>query len=52
MRAFAFARRHTRTVLRLGGVLLVAVGVAQVTGVWSLTIQQLQAWISGYELPL
>ncbi|MGW5063661.1 cytochrome c biogenesis CcdA family protein [Streptomyces sp. NPDC004096] len=52
MRAFAFARRHTRTVLRLGGVLLVAVGVAQVTGVWSLMIQQLQAWISGYELPL
>ncbi|WP_327432912.1 cytochrome c biogenesis CcdA family protein [Streptomyces sp. NBC_01236] len=52
MRAFAFARRHTRTVLRIGGVLLVAVGVAQVSGVWSLLIQQLQGWISGYELPL
>ncbi|GAA3815082.1 cytochrome c biogenesis CcdA family protein [Streptomyces chiangmaiensis] len=52
MRVIAFARRHTRTVLRLGGVLLVAVGVAQVTGGWSLLIQQLQGWISGYELPL
>jgi cytochrome c-type biogenesis protein len=52
MRAFAFARRHTRAVLRVGGVLLVAVGVAQVSGVWSLLIGQLQGWISGYELPL
>lgn len=52
MRIFAFARRHTRGVLRLGGVLLVAVGLAQVTGAWSLMIQQLQTWVGGYELPL
>ncbi|MEU7401880.1 cytochrome c biogenesis CcdA family protein [Streptomyces sp. NPDC044948] len=52
LRAFDFARRHTRTVLRIGGALLVAVGIAQVTGLWSLMIGQMQTWISGYELPL
>ncbi|UQA91896.1 cytochrome c biogenesis CcdA family protein [Streptomyces halobius] len=52
MRVFAFARRHTRTVLRIGGVLLVAVGIAQVSGLWSLMIYQMQSWVSAYELPL
>ncbi|MFF7642963.1 cytochrome c biogenesis protein CcdA [Streptomyces canus] len=52
LRAFTFARRHTRTVLRVGGILLVAVGVAQVSGLWNLMIQQMQTWIAGYELPL
>ncbi|MEU0083375.1 cytochrome c biogenesis protein CcdA [Streptomyces sp. NPDC006274] len=53
LRAFAFARRHTRTVLRVGGALLVVVGIAQVSGLWTLMIYHLQTtWISGYELPL
>jgi cytochrome c-type biogenesis protein len=52
LRAFSFARRHTRTVLRVGGGLLVAVGLAQVSGLWTLMIHQMQTWISGYELPL
>ncbi len=52
LRAFAFARRHTRTVLRVGGVLLVLVGITQVSGLWSLLISQMQTWISGYALPL
>ncbi|MHC0430410.1 cytochrome c biogenesis CcdA family protein [Streptomyces sp. O3] len=52
MRAFAFARRHARLVLRIGGVLLVAVGLAQVTGLWALMIYELQIWSGSYELPL
>ena len=52
LHSFAFARRHTRTVLRVGGILLVAVGIAQVSGLWNLLIQQMQTWIAGYELPL
>ncbi|WP_165984973.1 cytochrome c biogenesis protein CcdA [Streptomyces sp. YIM 98790] len=52
LRAFEAARRHTRTLLRMGGVLLLAVGIAQVTGLWSLMIYHMQTWISGYELPL
>ncbi|MEU0721792.1 cytochrome c biogenesis protein CcdA [Streptomyces lavendulocolor] len=52
LRVFAFARRHARGVMRAGGALLVIVGVLQVTGAWAYMIQQLQVWISGYQLPL
>ncbi|UGY91007.1 cytochrome c biogenesis CcdA family protein [Streptomyces gobiensis] len=52
LRAFSFARRHTRTVLLIGGGLLVAVGIAQVSGLWTLMIYEMQVWIGGYELPL
>ncbi|UQA91092.1 cytochrome c biogenesis CcdA family protein [Streptomyces halobius] len=52
LRAFTFARRHTRTVLRIGGALLVAVGIAQVSGLWTLMIYEMQVWVGGYELPL
>lgn len=52
LRAFEFVRRHTRNVLRVGGALLVVVGIAQLSGLWSLMIYHMQTWISGYELPL
>lgn len=52
MRVFSIARRHAHTVLRIGGGLLVVVGIAQVSGLWILMIYELQTWISGYELPL
>ncbi|MGW0778535.1 cytochrome c biogenesis CcdA family protein [Streptomyces sp. NPDC002835] len=52
LRAFEFAHRHTRTVLRVGGALLLVVGIAQVSGLWTLMIYHMQTWISGYELPL
>ncbi|MES4829337.1 cytochrome c biogenesis protein CcdA, partial [Streptomyces anthocyanicus] len=52
MRRFTWARRHARTVMRLGGVLLVAVGVMQVTGWWGQLIARLQTLITGFQLPL
>ncbi|WP_331753346.1 cytochrome c biogenesis protein CcdA (plasmid) [Streptomyces sp. NBC_00637] len=52
LRAVDFARRNTQAVMRLGGGLLVLVGLLQVTGVWTLMIRQMQSWISGYQLPL
>lgn len=52
MRAFDFARRHARAVLRVGGGLLILVGVAQVSGLWTLMISEMQTWVSGYALPL
>ena len=52
MRRFTWARRHARAVMRVGGVLLVAVGVMQVTGWWGQLIAQLQTLISGFQLPL
>ncbi|WP_214324426.1 cytochrome c biogenesis CcdA family protein [Nonomuraea sediminis] len=52
MKVFAFARRHASAVTRLGGAMLVAVGVIQVTGLWTDLIARLQTWIGGYQLPL
>ena len=50
---FAFARRHARLVTRIGGLMLVAVGVLEVTGVWTAALAWLKVhWVSGYELRL
>jgi cytochrome c-type biogenesis protein len=52
MRIFGLARRHAQTVTRLGGVMLVGIGLLQVTGEWTQLIAHLQSWIQGYTLPL
>ena len=51
-RVFSFARRHAAAVMRTGGALLVAVGVAEVTGVWGQLVTHLQVLISGWQTPL
>jgi cytochrome c-type biogenesis protein len=49
----AFARRHSRLITRIGGIMLIAVGVLEVTGVWSTAVIWLQAhWFPGYNAPL
>ena len=49
---FGFARRHARLITRIGGVLLIAVGVLEVTGVWAAAITWLQVhWLAGYTAP-
>jgi cytochrome c-type biogenesis protein len=53
MRLFAFARRHARLITRAGGVLLVAVGLLEVTGAWATAMTWLQIhWVQGYNAPL
>jgi cytochrome c-type biogenesis protein len=53
MRAFAFFRRHARLVTRIGGAMLVCVGLLEVTGAWSTFMAWLQVhWVSGYQPPL
>jgi len=37
-----FARRHTRLLLRVGGLLLIVIGILEVTGTWSTCVQWLQ----------
>lgn len=51
-RVFAFARRHALAVMRGGGLLLVVVGLAQLTGVWGGLIARLQTLITGWQAPL
>ena len=53
MRAFAFARRRARLVTRVGGAMLVCVGLLEVTGAWSTFMAWLQVhWVSNYQPPL
>jgi cytochrome c-type biogenesis protein len=54
-RAFAvysLARRHARAVMRVGGSLLVAVGILQITGMWTALIAQLQGVIASWHPPI
>jgi len=53
MRMFGFARRHARLVTGIGGGMLVAVGLLEVTGAWTAAITWIQIhWITGYNAPI
>lgn len=53
LRMFSFARRHAGLVTRIGGAMLVVIGILQVSGAWAAAITWLKIhWISGYQLPL
>ncbi len=49
MGAFAVLRRHSLAISRVGGVLLIVVGVLLVTGVWGQWMNDLRGSISGFE---
>jgi cytochrome c-type biogenesis protein len=46
--AFGWVKRHYVWVMRIGGGMLVAVGVLLVTGVWDHIVYQMQIWSSGF----
>lgn len=50
--SLAFLRRHIRVVNLVGGALLIAIGVCMVTGLWSIWMYELQAVITGFDLPI
>ena len=50
--AFAVVKRHYAVVLRVGGGLLVVVGLLLVSGLWSSFIADLRGWVSGFETAL
>lgn len=51
-RVFAFARRHAQRVMQIGGVLLITVGILQVTGIWTSLITQMQSLVANWQTPL
>lgn len=51
-RSVAFLRTHIRAVNIVGGVLLIVLGLAMVTGVWGAWMSSLQGVMSGVQLPL
>ena len=53
MNVLGFFRRNARTVSRIGGAMLVVVGILEVTGAWTSAIIWLKVhWFSGYAPPL
>ncbi|MPZ62207.1 MAG: cytochrome c biogenesis protein CcdA [Propionibacteriales bacterium] len=50
--AVGWVRRHQVWVTRAGGVMLVAVGVLLVSGIWDLLIADMRGWIQGFEPPV
>ncbi|MFE6646015.1 cytochrome c biogenesis CcdA family protein [Nocardioides sp. NPDC057772] len=52
MRRFGWARKHGMTVARLGGAFLIALGLLQLTGVWSELMAALQSLITGWNTPI
>ena len=49
----SFFKRNARTVSRVGGAMLVVVGLLEVTGAWTATVSWLHThWFDGYNLPL
>ncbi|GAA1739833.1 cytochrome c biogenesis protein CcdA [Isoptericola hypogeus] len=51
-RSTDFLRRHLRTINIAGGVVLMLVGLAMVTGAWSLLMTTVQAWVKGFVTPI
>ena len=49
---FAAAERHARRVTQVGGVLSIAVGIIQASGIWASLIVQLQALVANWHMPL
>lgn len=52
MDAFAWARRRKLFIMRLGGCLLILLGVIQVSGLWVVLMSRLQGLISNWQLSL
>jgi cytochrome c-type biogenesis protein len=51
--AFQFARRHAQLIARIGGGLLVLVGVLEVSGAWTAALLWLKThWLASYTSPL
>jgi cytochrome c-type biogenesis protein len=48
--AFGWIRGHQVWVMRIGGAMLVVLGVLLVTGLWGSLVASMQGWISGFEV--
>ena len=48
--AVGWVRRHQVWVTRLGGLMLIVVGLLLVTGLWDQWVAELRGWVSGFEV--
>jgi cytochrome c-type biogenesis protein len=53
VKGFGFARRHAPLIMRVGGGLLIVVGILQVSGAWTVVMNWMRLhWISSYSSPI
>jgi cytochrome c-type biogenesis protein len=50
--AVRWVRRHQVWVTRVGGAMLVVVGILLVTGMWDQWVGDLRSWVGGFEVPV
>ena len=50
--ALTWVKQHYQLVMRVGGGMLVLVGVLLVTGLWDQLTVQLRAWAGAFNVPL
>jgi cytochrome c-type biogenesis protein len=48
--AVSWVRRHQVWVTRVGGIMLIAVGLLLVTGVWDLWVSYLRGWVGSFSV--
>ncbi|WP_460834445.1 cytochrome c biogenesis CcdA family protein [Nocardioides hungaricus] len=51
-KVFTFARRHALAVTRIGGAMLIALGILEVTGLWGAWLASLRTLIGTWQTPL
>ena len=49
LRAFSVVKRHYAVVMRVGGAMLLLVGLLLVSGLWADVVADLRGWVSGFE---
>ncbi|MFD0885436.1 cytochrome c biogenesis CcdA family protein [Streptosporangium algeriense] len=49
LHTFKAVRRHSQLITRIGGAMLVTVGLLLVTGLWGELVATMQGWIGGFE---
>ncbi len=52
MRAFAVLRRHQMLLMRLGGAMMILIGLLLVTGWWQRLADSLQGYVVGFTVPV
>jgi cytochrome c-type biogenesis protein len=50
--AVRWVRRHQAWVTRVGGAMLVVVGLLLVTGLWDQWVSDLRSWVGGFQVPV
>jgi cytochrome c-type biogenesis protein len=50
--AVAWVRRHQAWVTRVGGLMLIVVGVLLLTGIWDQWVAELRSWVGGFTVPV